>query len=111
MRSVSLPRDPLKRRSRRIPVIMRIEVAPADGAPGPRNFHGSATNLNRYGAALMLDQRLAPLSRVVLINSRGVRALARVVSESDPHRAPQQYGIEFLDSNTGASFWGIHFPS
>ncbi len=111
MNSVSFVREQIlgKRRSQRVKVPMQIAVAPADPAADPKPFRATATNLNRYGALVRSDREFKVGSHVLLTNPRRERALARIVGEAQRKTDLREYGIEFVDSSIGATFWGLTF--
>lgn len=72
----------------------------------------SATNLNRYGAAVQLSRELLIGSTIVVRNKRGTRVSARVVAQVSALQGIHTYGIEFVEPDDSAkNFWGITFPS
>ncbi len=70
-----------------------------------------ATNLNRHGAAIQLNRELLVGATVVVKNSRGTQASARVVAQVSVVQGLFTYGVEFLEDETVKDFWGITFPS
>ena len=71
-----------------------------------------ATNLNRYGAAILLERELLVGSTVLENNTRGSQASARVVAQVNAMDGLRTYGIEFLEDNDKVkTFWGIAFPA
>jgi len=106
----SFSRDTAKRRSQRLRLTMRVAVSPADPNADPLGFHATATNLNRNGAMLAADRKIAVSSLIRVTNSQGASMVARVVSDLGQKKAGRQYGIEFVDQTAGSHFWGVYFP-
>lgn len=104
-------RDPSKRRSRRMKLDMRLLIAPADPAADPHPFNATATNLNQHGAMISSERELNVLSHLMLINRQKETAVAKVVAKLGEKRSLKHYGVEFIDSQTDARFWGISFLS
>jgi hypothetical protein len=100
---------PGKRRSQRVKIPMQIRMAPADPAADPNPFRATATNLNRHGALVCSEREVKVGSHVLVTNPKHENALARVVSEAQRRNSLRQYGIEFMDNSTGATFWGLTF--
>ncbi len=98
-----------KRRSQRLKIPIQIQVAPADPSADPNPFRATATNLNRYGALVSGDREVKIGSHVLLTNPKREQAMARVVSGTQRGSTLKQYGVEFMDSRTGATFWGLTF--
>jgi hypothetical protein len=108
--STSFSREAAKRRSRRLRLMMRVAIAPADPTADPHGFEATVTNLNRNGATLAADRKIAVASLIAVTNSQGESMVARVVSELGQRKSLRQYGIEFVDNSAGSHFWGVHFP-
>jgi hypothetical protein len=111
MNQMSLVREQVlgKRRSQRVKVPMQIGVASAEAATKEKPFRATATNLNRYGALVCSEQEVRVGSHVLLINPKNEKALARVVVEAQRRESLRQYGVEFMDSRAGETFWGLTF--
>ena len=100
-----------KRRSRRIALIVPLEVSGKDIQRSSFTITTTATSLNRNGATLHLNRDLPVDSVVVVRNSRGNRASARVVVQLITGDGLYNYGMEFLgEANSVKDFWGIGFP-
>jgi hypothetical protein len=89
----------------------RVLIAPADPSADPHSFLATATNLNRYGALIRSDQEFHVSSQVLLTNQQKQTAIAKVVKRFGEGKAFRRYGIEFVEGETGATFWGITFLS
>jgi hypothetical protein len=111
MNQMSLVREQVlgKRRSQRVKVPMQIGVASAEAAAKEKPFRATATNLNRYGALVCSEREVRVGSHVLLINPKNEKALARVVVEAHRRESLRQYGVEFMDSRAGETFWGLTF--
>jgi hypothetical protein len=70
-----------------------------------------ATNLNRHGAIIQLTRELTLGSTVLVRNKRGAQISARVVALVSAVDGVRCYGIEFVEHDTAANFWGICFPT
>jgi hypothetical protein len=101
---------PSRRRTKRMALIVTVEVSGKDLARSSFSAVTTATNLNRNGAMLHLNRDLSLDSVLVIKNSRGVRTSVRVVSQTSVADV-YAYGLEFLESENAKDFWGINFPS
>ena len=108
--STSFSRDAGKRRSRRLRLMIRVAISPADPLADPQGFEATATNLNRNGATVAADRKIPVSSLITVTNGHGASMIARVVSELGQRKSLRQYGIEFVDKSAGSHFWGVHFP-
>lgn len=99
-----------RRRSKRVALIIPLEVSGKDVDRSSFKVTATATNLNRNGATIHLNRDL-PIDTVLVVqNSRGARASVRVVAQT---RAGDMYayGMEFVEAEKVKDFWGINFPS
>ena len=101
----------LKRRSNRMALNARVGLSGHDCAKCAFTMPARATNLNRHGAAIQLNRELLVGSTVVVRNSRGAQAPARVVAQVRAVQGVYTYGVEFLQDDAVKDFWGITFPS
>ena len=101
----------LKRRSSRIALNARIGLSGHDRVKCAFTIPARATNLNRHGAAIQLNRELLVDSTLVVRNSRGSQAPARVVAQVSAAQGVYTYGVEFLQDDGLKDFWGITFPS
>jgi len=100
-----------KRRSRRLSLSASIGLSGVDRLKCPFDTSATATNLNRYGAAVQLSRDLADDSIILLRNKRGAEVSARVVAQLTATQRFSTYGIEFAEQDDRANtFWGISFP-
>ena len=100
-----------RRRSKRIALIVPLEVSGKDANSSSFTTTTTATRLNRNGAALQLSHDLSVGSVLVVKNSRGARASARIVEQVVAGDEVYMYGVEFLDeADSITDFWGIVFP-
>ena len=112
MTTVAVNRNQLlKRRSSRIALHARIGLSGHDRAKCAFTIPARATNLNRHGAAIQLNRELLVDSTLVVRNSRGSQAPARVVAQVSAVQGVYTYGVEFLQDDAVKDFWGITFPS
>ena len=100
-----------KRRSRRMALNARIGLAGQDREKCAFTMPARATNLNKHGAAIQLNRELVVGATVVVKNSRGTQASARVVAQVSAVQGLYTYGVEFLEGGAVKNFWGITFPS
>lgn len=101
-----------KRRTRRIPLTVPLEVSGKDVQRCTFTLTTTATSLNRNGASLHLNRDLAVGSVVVVQNSRGTRSSVRIVTQTIAGDGVYMYGVEFLEeADSGKDFWGISFPA
>jgi hypothetical protein len=89
---------------------MRVAISPADPSADPLGFDAMATNLNRNGAMVAADRKIALSSLIRVTNNQGASMVARVVSDLGQKKSVRHYGIEFVDQSAGSRFWGVHFP-
>lgn len=99
-----------RRRTKRIGLKVPIEVSGKDLHRCPFTVTTVATNLNRHGAMFHLNCDLPLDSVMVIKNSRGARASARVVAQTTTGDL-YSYGVEFLEAENVKDFWGINFPA
>jgi len=77
----------------------------------PFTMPAKATNLNRYGAAILVPRTLLVGSTVNVRNTRGGQLSARVVAQLAVSQRVSAYGIEFMEAgDVSNGFWGINFP-
>ena len=77
----------------------------------PFTMPAKATNLNRYGAAILVPRTLLVGSTVNVRNTRGAQLSARVVAQLAVSQRVSAYGIEFMEAgDVSNGFWGINFP-
>src|SRR6266702_4902704 len=100
-----------KRRSSRMALNAPIQLAGQDRAKCAFTMPARATNLNRHGAAIQLNRELLVDSTLVVRNSRGSQAPARVGAQVSAVQGVYTYGVEFLQDDAVKDFWGITFPS
>ena len=100
-----------KRRSSRMALNAPIRLAGQDREKCTFTMPARATNLNRHGAAIQLNRELLVDSTLVVRNSRGSQAPARVVAQVSAAQGVYTYGVEFLQDDGLKDFWGITFPS
>ncbi len=100
-----------KRRSSRMALNAPIRLAGQDREKCTFTMPARATNLNRHGAAIQLNRELLVGATVLVKNSRGTQASARVVAQVSAVQGIFTYGVEFLEDETVKDFWGITFPS
>ena len=100
---------PSRRRTRRMALIVLVEISGKDVARSSFSAVTTATNLNRHGAMLQLNRDLSLDSVLVIKNSRGARTSVRVVSQTNAAEN-YAYGLEFLEAEKAKFFWGINFP-
>jgi PilZ domain-containing protein len=101
----------LKRGSRRIALNLPVRLSGEDREKCSFTLGAKATNLNRHGAAILLNRELQVGSTVVVANNRGTRASARVVAQVSAANGIRGYGIEFIEADKVKNFWGITFPT
>ena len=112
MTTVAVARNQLlRRRSNRMALKARIGLSGQDREKCTFTMPARATNLNRHGAAIQLNRELPVGSTVVVRNSRGAQAPARVVAQVNVAQGAYTYGVEFAQDEAGENFWGITFPS
>jgi len=99
-----------KRRSSRMALSARIGLAGQDREKCAFTMPARATNLNKHGAAIQLNRELVVGATVVVKNSRGTQASARVVAQVSAVQGLYTYGVEFLGDGAVKNFWGITFP-
>lgn len=88
----------------------RIGLAGQDREKCAFTMPARATNLNKHGAAIQLNRELVVGATVVVKNSRGTQASARVVAQVSAVQGLYTYGVEFLGDGAVKNFWGITFP-
>ena len=77
------------------------------GVCGNPNYHG-----HNYNIDVSVEGEIDPESGYVLdINRQKETAVAKVVAKLGEKRSLKHYGVEFIDSQTDARFWGISFLS
>jgi hypothetical protein len=108
-RTLAVPRPNPRRRSRRISLVVPLEVSGKDVDKSSFKVTARATNLNRNGAMIHLNRDLAIDSVLVVQNSRGARTSARVVAQTSAD-GMYAYGVEFVEAESAKNFWGIKFP-
>jgi len=101
----------VKRRSRRIALGTPVRLSGEDREKCTFTLGAKATNLNRHGAAILLNRELQVGSTVLVGNSRGTQASARVVARVSAADGIRAYGIEFIEADKVKNFWGITFPT
>lgn len=101
---------PSRRRTRRMALIVPVEISGKDVARSSFSANATATNLNRHGAMIQSNRDLSLGSVLVVKNSRGARTSARVVSQTKSGDI-YAYGVEFLAAEKARDFWGINFPA
>lgn len=101
----------LKRRSSRLALNAALGITGEDRNKTSFTMNAKATNLNRHGAAIQITRELLVGTCIVLRNKRGKQTSARVVSQINADQGILKYGIEFVEEDTAAGFWGITFPS
>jgi hypothetical protein len=69
---------------------------------------GKATNLNYYGAAIMVPRQVPVGTTLKVRNNHKFEAAVKVVSQINAVSGMHSYGVQFVDEAAG--FWGIHFP-
>lgn len=99
---------PSRRRTRRMALIVPVEISGKDVARFSFSALTTATNLNANGAMLHLNRDLSLDSVLVIKNSRGARTSVRVVSQTNAAEV-YAYGLEFLEAEKAKHFWGINF--
>ena len=101
----------LKRRSSRIALSASVRLSGQDREKCTFTLGAKATNLNRHGAAVVVDRELLIGSTILVGNNHGNHASARVVAQVNVAHGVRIYGIEFLEeSDKVKTFWGITFP-
>jgi hypothetical protein len=100
-----------KRRTKRIPLTVSVEVSGKDIEKSSFTVRTTATNLNPNGATLHLSRDLPLDAVLVMKNSRGTRTSARVVAQTGTAENSYAYGVEFVEENNVRDFWGISFPA
>jgi hypothetical protein len=100
----------LKRRSRRIALNAPVTLSGADRQKCIFTMPARATHLNAHGAAIQLNRELLVGSAIMVRNTRGSEASARVVTQVSAVREVHTYGIEFFEDGAVRNFWGISFP-
>jgi len=97
------------RRSDRISIALPVEVFGTE-ITGQDFFESTHTHLlSRYGAAIVLKSRLAPLQQVTIRNlGNGKEATAQVIGPMNGRPEGNVYGVTLL--NPQANLWNINFP-
>jgi hypothetical protein len=96
MTTVAVARNQLlRRRSNRMALKARIGLSGQDREKCTFTMPASATNLNRHGAAIQLNRELPAGSTVVVRNSRGAQAPARVVAQVNVAQGAIPMGSSF----------------
>lgn len=101
---------PSRRRTRRMALIVPVEIFGKDLSRSSFSALTTATNLNKHGAMVHFNRDLSLDSVLVIKNSRGARTSARVVSQTNATEV-YGYGLESLEVEKAKDFWGINFPA
>ena len=101
-------RFPTKRRTPRIAMLQSIGVSGQDKNGQEFTVGGKATNLNHYGAAIMVPRQVPLGSTLTVRNNHKFEAAVKVVSQINAVSGMHSYGVQFV--NDAAGFWGVHFP-
>jgi hypothetical protein len=89
-----------------------VGLAGEDRQKAAFNLTAKATNLNRHGAAVLINRQLQTGSVLTVKNQRGTQVSARVVAQLATLQGVFTYGVEFVEQDEKAkNFWGISFPS
>ena len=100
-----------KRRSSRMALSVPVGLSGEDSQKCLFTIPATATNLNRYGAAIRLPRQLLIGSTVNVRNERGKQLSARVVAQVTVSQGVSVYGVEFVEpGDVTNGFWGISFP-
>jgi hypothetical protein len=111
--TAGVARSPVsKRRSNRMALNAVVGLAGEDRQKAAFNLTAKATNLNRHGAAVLINRQLQTGSVLTVKNQRGTQVSARVVAQLATLQGVSTYGVEFVEQDEKAkNFWGISFPS
>lgn len=97
------------RRSDRVSMAIPLETLGTDVSGEYFVQRAATVILSRYGAAILVNRRLAPTQEMVIRHLEANReAECRVVGQIGQREGGYVYGIAFLDQ--GVDFWGIAFP-
>ncbi len=90
-------------------MLQTIGVSGQDRTGQEFTVNGKATNLNYYGAAILVPRQLPVGTTLKVRNNHKFEAAVKVVSQINAVSGMHGYGVQFVEEAAG--FWGIHFPT